>query len=222
MKYYPIYMNIKDKNCLVIGGGPVGARKAATLEKCGANVNVVSDEFSSHFDDLKPTSINIQKKPYEKEDLKGISLVFAATNNAELNYQIKKDASMLNILCNVSDAIDYSDFILPSIVDKGDLVLAVSTSGESPAMAKQIRKDLEQQFGPEYSKMLKLMGNIRKKLLSLGHAPDEHKHIFHTLIEKGILKLIKAEDEIKINLILKDVLGKEYLYQNLVSSRSDE
>ncbi|MCP3871874.1 MAG: bifunctional precorrin-2 dehydrogenase/sirohydrochlorin ferrochelatase [Desulfobacteraceae bacterium] len=222
MKYYPIFLDIKDKDCLVVGGGAVGARKAVTLEKCGANVKVISDEFSLQFDDFKQTSIIIEKKKYDKKDLKGMFLVFATTNSADLNRQIKTDAALSNILCNVADAIDHSDFILPSIVDRGDLVLAVSTSGSSPAMAKEIRKDLEQQFGLEYTKMLHLMGSIRKRLLSLGHAPDEHKHVFYTLIEKGILKLIEAGDEIKINLILSDVLGKEYTYQDLVSSRSDE
>ncbi|MBU8909677.1 MAG: bifunctional precorrin-2 dehydrogenase/sirohydrochlorin ferrochelatase [Desulfobacterales bacterium] len=222
MKYYPVFLDLKAKDCLVVGGGNVGARKAATLEKCGAKVKVISDRFSPGFDDLKKTSICIEKKKYEKKDVNGMFLVFAATNNADLNQQIKDDASMLDILCNVADAPDNSDFLLPSIVDRGDLVLAVSTSGSSPAMAKRIRQDLENQFGSEYARLLLLMGNVRKKLLSSGHAPDEHKEIFHTLIEKGILEMIKANDEININAVLCDVLGKQYSYQDLVSSRSYE
>ena len=222
MKYYPVFLDIKGKDCLVVGGGNVGARKAVTLEKCGAKVTVISDRFSSGFDDLKRTGICFKKKEYEKEDVKGMFLVFAATNNADLNQQIKIDASRLNIICNLADAPDNSDFLLPSIVDRGDLILAVSTSGSSPAMAKRIRQDLENQFGPEYAPLLGLMGNVRKKLLSSGHAPDEHKVIFNTLIDKGILELIKANDEISINAVLCDVLGSKYSYQDLVSSRSNE
>lgn len=222
MKYYPIFLDIKGKNCLVIGGGPVGARKASALEKCGANVRVISDRFAAQFDALKATSICLEKKEYGKEDIKGMFLVFAATNNADLNRQIKADALQLDILCNVADAPDNSDFILPSIVDRGDLIMAVSTSGSSPAMAKKIRQDLEHQFGPEYAKLLQVMGNVRKRLLVSGHAPDEHKQVFHTLIEKGVLELIQANDEININAVLCDVLGKEYTYQDLVSTRSDE
>ncbi len=222
MKFYPIFLDINGRNCLVIGGGPVGARKAATLEKCGAKVSVISEEFSSAFEKMELTSVTLHKKRYEKQDLKGMFLVLAATNSPALNRRIKKDASQFNILCNVADAMDHSDFILPSIVNRGDLVFAVSTSGTSPAMAKKIRKDLEQQFGKEYSKMLQLMGAIRKELLSLGHAPDDHKHIFHSLIEKGLLKLIEADDTNKIDSILKQVLGKEYAYENFVSSRSVE
>lgn len=222
MKYYPIFLDIKGKDCLVIGGGRVGARKAATLERCGANVRVISDRFSSWFDDLSTISICFEKKKYETKDMKGMFLVFAATNDSDLNQQIKNDASLLNILCNVADAPDNSDFLLPSIVDRGDLVVAVSTSGSSPAMAKKIRQDLENHFGTEYAKFLLLMGEIRKKLLSSGRASDENKSIFHTLIEKGILELIQTNDDLKINAVLCDVLGKEYTYDDLVSSRSDE
>jgi precorrin-2 dehydrogenase/sirohydrochlorin ferrochelatase len=222
MKYYPIFLDIQNKDCLVVGGGPVGVRKAVTLGKCGANVKIISDRFSVRFDELEKLSICFEQKGYEKKDIKGMFLVFAATNNSDLNQQIKKDASLYNILCNVADKPDNSDFLLPSIVDRGDLVVAVSTSGSSPAMAKRVRQDLEQRFGPEYAKLLQLMGNIRKTLLLSGHNPDENKAIFYTLIDKGILEMIKANDKIKINKVLCDVLGKEFIYQDLVSSRSDE
>jgi precorrin-2 dehydrogenase/sirohydrochlorin ferrochelatase len=222
MKYYPIFLDMKGKDCLVVGGGSVGARKAATLEKCGANVTVVSDRFSDRFDELRNSSICLEKKAYEKKDVKGMFLVFAATNDAGLNQQIKADASGLNILCNVADAPGKSDFLVPSTVDRGDLILAVSTSGSSPAMARRIRQDLENQFGPAYAVLLKLMKNIRTRLVSSGHAPADHKQVFYRLIDKGILELIEAKDDITINRILSDVLGKDYVYQNLVSSRSDE
>ena len=219
MKYYPVFMNIKDKDCLVVGGGSVGARKASTLEKCGAKVKLISSLFSPECEDLKTTSIEMEKKEYENNDITGMFFIFAATDNADLNKEIQKDAAKLDILCNIADSPDRSDFILPSIVDRGDLILAISTSGASPAMAKKIRQELEQKFGPEYELFLILMGNIRKKLLSAGHAPEDHKKIFNTLINKGILDLIKENDEKKINLILCDVLGKNYLYHDLVLVR---
>lgn len=219
MKYYPIFLDVKGRDCLVVGGGCVGARKAHTLEKCGAKVTVISETISSVLADLKTPDICIEKKRYEKKDIKGRFLVFAATNDADLNQQIKEDASGSNILCNVADATDRSDFILPSIVDRGDLTVAVSTSGSSPAMARKIREELEDYFGPEYDKFLCLMGNVRKKLLAEGHAPDDHKKIFHTLINKGMLELIKANDDTRINAVLEDVLGKNDAYKNLVSTK---
>ena len=219
MRYYPIFLDVKGKNCLVVGGGPVGIRKALTLEQCGARVKVISEQFLEGTDGFKGTSILFVEKKYKKKDIKGMFLVFAATNNAELNQEIKVDAAKSNILCNVADAPDKSDFLVPSIVDRGDLLVAVSTSGASPAMAKKIRQDLEGFFDPAYAKVLCLMGNIRTKLLSAGHAPDDHRQAFSNLIDRGILELVRTGDEININLILNEIFGKGYMYQEIVSGK---
>jgi precorrin-2 dehydrogenase/sirohydrochlorin ferrochelatase len=217
MKYYPVFLDVKDKRCLVVGGGAVGARKAATLEKCGARVVVVSERFSERFDDLETKNIRLENRKYDRDDVADMFLVFAATDDAGLNARIKKDAAALNILCNVADAPDESEFILPSIVERGDLLVAVSTCGSSPAMAKKIRQELDAQFGEEYAQLLQLMGNMRRKLLSQGHDPQGHKKIFHSLIDKGILDLIKTGDEKNINVILNDIPGEGYTYRDLVS-----
>ncbi|OQY51962.1 MAG: siroheme synthase [Desulfobacteraceae bacterium 4572_89] len=217
MKYYPIFLDVKDRVCLVVGGGEVGARKALGLERAGARVRVVSREFSHGLEAGVNKRIQLQCRAYEKSDLDNIFLVFAATNNAKLNQMIKKDAEKENILCNIADAPGQSDFILPSIVERGDLVCAVSTSGSSPALAKKIRKDLESMFGPEYSVLLTLMGNIRKKLLEQGHDPSGHKKIFKILIEKNLPALIAAGDETSLDSILIELLGRGYSYNRLVS-----
>ncbi len=222
MKYYPIFLDIKDKNCLVVGAGPVGVRKAFVLNNCGANVTLVSLDFSVRLDDLKNSSIVLEKKKYVSTDMKETFLVFAATNNKDLNGHIKMDAKGLNILCNVADASDSSDFILPSVVDREDLILAVSTSGSSPALAKRIKEDLAREYGSEYAILLEMMKNIRIKLLKQNHAPDQHKIIFHSLLEKGLLDLIETKNWEKIDAILKDNIGKEFTFKSLVSSRSYE
>ena len=219
MRYYPIFLELKDKNCLVVGGGPVGIRKALTLEKCGARVKVISERFLQGTDGFSGTSIVFVEKKYEKKDIAGMFLVFASTNNADLNQEIKKDASASHILCNVADAPEQSDFLVPSTVDRGDLIVAISTSGTSPAMAKKIRQDLEGFFDPAYAGVLRLMGNIRKKLLSSGHGPDEHRQAFSNLVDRDILELIRKEDDITINSILHEIFGKGYIYQELVSGK---
>lgn len=219
MRYYPIFLDVKNKDCLIVGGGPVGIRKALTLEKCRAKVKVVSDRFPEGMDGFSGSSIAFVKKKYEKDDIKGMFLIFAATDNAGLNLKIKKDAEESGILCNVADAPDRTDFIVPAIVDRGDLTVAVSTSGTSPAMAKKIRQDLEGLFDPAYARVLCLMGNIRKKLLSAGHAPDDHRQAFSNLIRSDILELVRTGDEMRIDLILNEIFGKGYMYQELVSQR---
>jgi len=217
MKYYPIFLDVKNRVCLVVGGGEVGVRKAFGLERSGARVRVISKKFSHELEAGGKKRIQLQCRAYEKSDLENVFLVFAATDNAQLNRMIQKDAEKENILCNIADAPDQSDFILPSIVERGDLVCAVSTSGSSPALAKKIRKDLESMFGPEYSVLLMLMGNIRKKLLEQGHDPNSHKKIFNTLIEKNLPALIAAGDETSLDSILIELLGRGSSYRRLVS-----
>ena len=214
MKYYPIFLDIKNRDCLVVGGGDVGSRKAVGLWRSGARVRVISRAFSQKLETA--SGIRLDCKSYDPSDLENVFLVFAATNNKDLNSRIQADAKNLNILCNIADAPDRSDFILPSVVERGDLVCAVSTSGASPALAKKIRKDLEQMFGPEYGDFLLLMGNIRKKLLEKGHDPGLHKKIFNALVEKKIPALIAANDVTRIDSVLFELLGPGVDYQSLV------
>jgi len=216
MKYYPIFLDVKGRDCLVVGGGAVGTRKALGLFRSGALVRVISKLFTPGLESKKESGICLICKGYEKSDLDNVCLVFAATGNREVNLQVQEDAKKKNLLCNIVDDPGMSDFILPSVVESGDLVFAVSTSGTSPAMAKKIRRDLEQRFGPEYGKFLLLMGNIRKKLLGEGHDPDTHKKIFTALVEQNIPALIAANDEISIDSILVGLLGPGVNYKSLV------
>ena len=217
MKYYPIFLDVTARDCLVVGGGDVGYRKAIGLSRSNARVRVISEAFSLKFETNDGLSLTC--KSYEPSDIGNAFLVFAATNNRGLNEQIQADAKIRDILCNIVDAPDRSDFILPSVVERGDLVCAVSTSGASPALAKKIRRDLEQMFGPEYGDFLVLMGNIRRKLLERGHDPKAHKKIFTTLVEKKIPDLMIAGDELTIDAVLLELLGPGFNYTSLVQEQ---
>ncbi|MGB5157823.1 precorrin-2 dehydrogenase/sirohydrochlorin ferrochelatase family protein [Desulfobacterium sp. N47] len=217
MRYYPVNLDIKNRQCLVVGGGDVGTRKVITLLECSAFVTVVSPVVSSKLLNLAETgSLTLKKRYYTESDLCGMFLVICATDNEMLNKQVSEDAGKLNMLCNVADRPEACNFILPAIVKRGDLTIAVSTSGNSPAFAKKIRKDLEKQYGDEYAQFLKLMGAIRKKLLSTKHEPEAHKHIFEELINKNLVKMIRNCDVDKLNLVLFEVLGKGYDFYDLI------
>ncbi len=217
MRYYPVNLDIRNRKCLVVGGGDVGTRKVITLLECGASVTVVSINASEKLLKLAESgNIELKRRPYTGTDLDGMFLVICATDNERLNLQVSIDAENLNMLCNIADRPDACNFILPALVKRGDLVIAVSTSGKSPAFAKKLRKDLEKQYGPEYADFLKLMGAIRKKLLSTSHEPEEHKHLFEKLIGRDIVQLIKENDADKIDSILAEVLGEVYRYNYLM------
>ncbi|MCJ7616097.1 MAG: bifunctional precorrin-2 dehydrogenase/sirohydrochlorin ferrochelatase, partial [Desulfobacterales bacterium] len=182
MRYYPVSLDIQNRKCLVVGGGSVGARKVMTLLECGAIVTVVSPDVAEELLELaEKKMIELKKRHYKPSDIDGIFLVIGATDNEKLNWQINKDAERQNKLCNIADRPEACNFILPSIVNRGNLVIAISTSGKSPAFAKKIRQDLEKEFGEEYDEFLQLMGAIRKKALSEKHEPEAHKHLFEQL-----------------------------------------
>ncbi|SMD04683.1 precorrin-2 dehydrogenase / sirohydrochlorin ferrochelatase [Desulfocicer vacuolatum DSM 3385] len=214
--YYPVHLKVKGKTCLVVGGGKVGMRKARTLAKSGALVKMVSPRLMDTIPRETADRISWISEPYTPEHIVGTTLVFAATDQRQLNRQIAADARSKGILCNIADDPDASDFILPAIVHRGDLILTVSTSGNSPAFAKKLRQDLEARFGEEYADFLLLMGKIRSRLLAQGHAPDRHKAIFSTLINEDLLGMIMENQTDKINHLLLSILGSGYTYENLM------
>lgn len=221
MRYYPIYLDIRDRNCLVVGGGSVGSRKVETLLDCGAKVTVVSIDAAETLKKLSDRGvIQMKERAFQSADLDNMFLVIGATDNEALNFEIYAAARRRGVLCNIADRPEACNFILPSIVNRGDLIIAISTSGKSPAFAKKLRKQLEAQFGSEYAGFLELMGAIRKKLLSKDHEPEAHKHLFEQLIERNLVQLIKNADIENINALLLDVLGDGYDFKALIRNRS--
>jgi precorrin-2 dehydrogenase/sirohydrochlorin ferrochelatase len=219
MRYYPIHLSIKGRNCLVVGGGQVGTRKVNTLLECGAKVTVVSPNPTQQLKELiADGAITLKQRYYQPDDLNGMFLVIGATDDEDLNQQISNDAKGSNTLCNIADRPAACNFILPSVVNRGDLVITISTSGKSPALAKKLRKTLENQFGEEYTNFLSLMGAIRKKLLRKTHEPEAHKVVFNQLIDSQLLQFIRDGKKGEINALLGEVLGEGYDFDSLMSS----
>ncbi|MFO7839406.1 MAG: bifunctional precorrin-2 dehydrogenase/sirohydrochlorin ferrochelatase [Desulfosalsimonadaceae bacterium] len=222
MKYYPVNLNIRGRKCLVVGGGGVASRKAYSLLECGARVTLVSPELNRNLEDLpEHHDVTLLKRPYQSGDLEGHFLVIGATNDMDLNRRISADAESCGMLCNIADVPDACNFILPSVVRQGNLVLAISTSGKSPAFAKHLRKSLQDAYGPEYDRFLRLMGGIRKRLLEEKHAPEAHKPLFEQLIESDLLQLIRNKDTEAINRLLAAILGERFDYDSLMAENNN-
>jgi precorrin-2 dehydrogenase/sirohydrochlorin ferrochelatase len=219
MKYYPVYMDIRHRKCLVVGGGSVGTRKARSLLACGALVTVVASTVSDELRALsRAEELIIQSRFYRKSDLDGVFLVISATDDRDLNRRISRDAEQRGILCNIADQPENCSFILPSVIRRGDLVISISTSGRSPAMARRLREELEKQFGEEYAEFLKLMGAIRRQLLRQSQAPDTHKALFEKLIRSGLIDLVRDNRIEDIDRLLQKVLGDPYRYADLMKT----
>ena len=217
MRYYPVHLDIRNKNCLVVGGGGVGTRKAVNLLKCGANVTVVGPTMSDRLKNMAKTEpLTLKLRAYRTTDLEGMFLVIGATDDETLNRQISSEAEARNTLCNIADRPEVCNFILPAIVQRNDLVITISTSGRSPALAKKLRKTLEKQFGEEYEAFLQLMGAIRNKLLSQAHEPEAHKPLFEQLINSDLIAMIRETKTKEINELLFKILGDGYRFEELM------
>jgi precorrin-2 dehydrogenase/sirohydrochlorin ferrochelatase len=178
---------------------------------------VISPEVTPTLAELaEQGSIELTRRNYHSSDLDKVFLVIGATDDQAFNRKIHRDAEAAQRLCNIADQPALCNFVLPSIVNQGDLSIAISTAGKSPAFAKHLRRQLEGQFGPEYGRMLDLMGAVRKRLLAEEHTPEAHKPLFEQLIQNGLLEMIKAKDHQRIDALLKEVLGPDYRYDQLM------
>lgn len=216
MDYYPIFLDVKDRRCLVAGGGAVGTRKAFGLARAGARVIVVSLGFSDELSKTPLDAITLKKKEFQESDLDGMSLVFAATDNMQLNARIRQAAQKKNVLCNIADGRDKGDFILPAVVDRGDLLFAVSTCGASPALSRRLRMEIENRFGPEYGMLATLLGRIRPILLEREHDPKGHRKLFCALLDANLPGMIAAGQILQIDAVLARVLGDGFRLERLM------
>lgn len=209
-KYYPVSLDLTDKRCVIIGGGEVAQRKAERLIECGAQVTVVSPALTPLLADRKKARrIDHIDTEYEKKALHGAFMVIGATDCDDINAQVSQDGLSLGILVNIVDDPDKCNFILPSLVQQGDLSIAVSTGGKSPALAGKIRQELQKQYGPEYESLLKIMGSLRKIILAQGHASEANKSVFEALVRSDMLQAIRDGNRGLVKKIILDLSGIE-------------
>jgi len=195
MRYYPAFLNLQGLGCLVVGGGQVGERKVKTLLSCGAKVHLISLELTSSLEEeVRQGRVRWLAPEFLPEHLEGMFLVIGATDDPEVNQRISLEARSRNLLCNIVDKPRECNFIVPSQVHRGDLVIAVSTRGRSPALAKKIRQDLENLFPDIYSIYVALLGRVREYLLAQGLPQAKNQQIFESLIEAPILESIQKGD----------------------------
>jgi siroheme synthase-like protein len=171
--YYPIFLNLRGKKCVVIGGGHVALRKVKMLLEGGANVFVISRTSHPEITKLsKRKTIHLIQRDYKAGDLKNAVITLACTNVKEVNRKVAVEAKKTDVLVNVADDPERSDFITPSFFKRGNLMVAVSTAGVSPALARKIRTKLEKTFGEEYASLLSLIREVRSTLKEKGYRVD--------------------------------------------------
>ena len=193
-KYYPAFVDIEEQPCLVVGGGAIAEEKAGSLLECGGVVTVISPDLTDELrDQAERGALRWFAKTYEPGDVRGYRLVISATDSTEVNERVYRDAEAEGIMVNVGDVPALCRYIVPSIVRQGDLCIAISTGGKSPALAKKIRGQLEGAYGPEYAELLDLLGAYRPRMKAA--YPDETEtraRLWTSLVDSDLLDLLRA------------------------------
>lgn len=189
---YPVMIDLMGKEITVIGGGKIAYRKVNNFLKFGYEVTVVSREFIEDFKKIE-NKIKIIKDEYSEKYIKDSFIVVAATNNKKVNESIGMFCRSNNKLVNVIDDQKLSNFIVPSCVKRGDLVISISTGGKSPSLASKIRKDLEIQYDDSYEEYLILLGELREQILEKYDNPSMRKDLLNKIINLNYDELKKLE-----------------------------
>ncbi len=163
--YYPVFLNVKGRKCVVVGGGQVALRKVTVLLEHGADVEVISPDLCLELARLaRSGEIRALTREYQAGDLKNIFVAIASTDNSEINQRVVAEARRRAVLVNVVDDAENSDFIVPSYLRRGEVTIAVSTGGKSPALARKIRSKLEKELGDEYALLASLISEVRMEV----------------------------------------------------------
>ena len=188
-KLFPMFLKLSARPCLVVGAGIVAESKIASLVEAGGRVRVVAPEATPQVRSwARSNKVEWHQRPFQPDDLEGMFLVIAATSSTELHERIFEEARRRGVLCNVVDVPALCDFYYPSVVQRGALRIAISTAGLSPALAQRLRKQLEDQFGPEYEEWVGQLGEARDKLFSTKLDQEERKRRLHELASEEAFK----------------------------------
>jgi precorrin-2 dehydrogenase / sirohydrochlorin ferrochelatase len=190
--HYPIYLDVEGRTVLIAGGGSVAERKVETLLRSGAVISVVSPEFTPAFERWNEEErVRLQRKPYDAGDLDGAFLVIASTGQRSVNEAVASDCRERGIPVNVVDDPSLCDFIVPAVLDRGSIQVAVSTGGKSPALARRIRERLETMLGGEYAELNEILGYLREPAQNALATDADRKRFFDALLDAGILEMLR-------------------------------
>jgi len=207
--FYPLFLDLLDRPVLVVGGGVVAERKVDSLVEAGADVLLVAPNLTGPLEDLSSRRIiRVHRRKFEAADLDGVMLVVSATDDRSTQEQVAAEARARGILVNTVDRPALCDFIVPAVVRQGDVVLAISTSGKSPALAAALRAKLEKVVTPDTARAAQILGEVRTEVHERFADPDKRKEVFDKIVETGILDWITEYDDTTALQRVRDVIER--------------
>jgi precorrin-2 dehydrogenase/sirohydrochlorin ferrochelatase len=211
--FYPVFLNLKGKRVVVIGGGEVAERRVESLLDTGASITVISPSVTPRLASLAESQlIGLQKRPYTQGDCSGAALVLSATDDSEASVAVWNEASGAGLLVNTADEPTLCDFIMPAVVRRGELTVAISTGGTSPALASRLRQEFSKMLGPEYSRLVELLGRARLEVRERFHNGRDRKALHYRILDSDIMACLKQDDgegaERRLRQIIEEFAGE--------------
>lgn len=187
MSLFPIFLKLAGRPCTVIGGGVIAESKIESLKAAEARITVIAPEVTARIADLAAAGeVEWVRRGYAAGDLAGQFLVVAATDDPATNRAVFQEARERDILCNAVDDPPFCDFYFPSVVRRGDLQIAISTAGASPALAQRIRKEINAQLPLDAGEWLTELGNLRREVVAAEPLNEERRWLLHQLAQREV------------------------------------
>ena len=192
--YYPVYLDVKERCCVIVGGGQIAEGKIAALLECGAQIRMISPEVTDEVQDMADTGVlSLEKREYRDGDLEGAFIAIAATDDSSLSRRIAKEAEERNVPLNVADVTHLCTFIAPAVVRRGEVTAAISTGGLSPALARKLRVELQASPVLDYADMAPMLSEVRLELRQEGTAVDADH--WQSCLNRDILALYYKDSD---------------------------
>ena len=193
MSLFPIFLKLTGRRCVVVGAGHLAESKIASLRAADAAVTVIAPEASEAIaEQAAAGELTLQRRPYQQGDLAGAFLVVAATNDPAVNRAVFAEATATGVLSNAVDDPPFCDFYFPSVVRRGDLQIAISTAGNSPALAQQLRKELNEQLPLDLGDWLADLGNLRREVVAAEPLNEQRRLLLHELAQRQVCSYDKC------------------------------
>jgi siroheme synthase-like protein len=210
METYPVFLDLRERSCVVVGGGALAEEKARGLLAAGAAVTIIARELTPGLDGLVGEGrITHRPRSYEAGDLAGAALAVVCGEPAGIVEAVWEEARGRNVLVNTVDDLAHCGFLAPSIVRRGDLAVAISTNGKAPTLAVRLRQRFERELGEEYGRFLALAGSVRSRLAACRPDFAERREIWYRLVDSDVLDRLREGEEEAARARFAEILGVE-------------
>jgi precorrin-2 dehydrogenase/sirohydrochlorin ferrochelatase len=211
--FYPAFIDLENRTVLVVGGGVVAERKVEMLLETGALVTVVSPQITEQLDAYSQSNrITVRQRGFIPSDVDGASLVISATDDPTTQTEVASIAESKNILVNTVDKPELCSFIVPAILRRGDITIAISTSGKSPSLAAELRVRLDRVLTDEFARTAKVLGAVRQEVHRHFAGSDDRKRVFDSIIGSGIVEWIAGYDDaaalVRVRQMIQEMIEK--------------